>query len=407
MGATVGRAGLLEGEEEEFLTCNLGSSEGTRTQLAQGFVVGRHASQGGKWADNRLARSVDLGWRHEQLAEFLTYLPFGPQTWDRIQPLDPEVHRLYWSRVIPQAVAGPAEAVFAAEKLIQFDRPYAAIRLLAFQVRKEQPAISPRLAVEALQQALKADPGIEGSLGSSRHAIERLMSFLQSSGDIDEETMARLEWGFLPLFRSRGRSPRSLHRALARHPELFAEVLVLVYKAEGEEDTEVTEEVAARAQLGHDLLESWRSVPGLRDDGTIDEDELRSWVNGALEVAARHGRRAVAMREIGKLLRYAPSDPDGTWPTLAVRNLIEELASENLEQALKIEVYNSRGVTMRSSTAGGGQERGLMERYLGYASAVNDGWSRTARMLRRIAHTYGHDARREDDSAALTEDFWR
>lgn len=407
VGATVGRGGLLESEEEEFLTHNLGSSEGTRTQLTQGFVIGRYTSHRWKWADNRLVRSEDLGWSNEQLAEFLRCLPFGPDTWSRIRPLESEIQRLYWSRVVPHAVAGPAEAVLAAENLIQCGRPYAAIRLMAFHFRKEQQAIPSRLAVEALQQALQTDPRIEGSAESSRHAIERLMGVLQSSGDVDEETLARLEWGFLPLFRSRGRSPRSLHRALAQQPELFAEVLVLVYKAEGEEDVEVTEEVAARAELGHDLLESWRSVPGLSEDGTVDEDELRRWVNGALEAAARNGRRGVAIREIGKLLRYAPSDPDGTWPVLAVRNLIEELASEALEQAFEIEVYNSRGVTTRSLTAGGGQERELMERYFGHASAVNDGWSRTARMLRRIADTYRRDARREDDSAALTEDHWR
>jgi alpha-L-fucosidase len=102
-----------------------------------------------------------------------------------------------------------------------------------------------------------------------------------------------------------------------------------------------------------------------------------------------------------------PPDPDGAWPHIAVRDLIEELRSEQLEGGLKIGVYNSRGVFMKSPTAGGEQERQIAERYQGYANQVSDRWPRTAAMLRRIARSYISDARREDINAELTEDLWR
>jgi hypothetical protein len=49
----------------------------------------------------------------------------------------------------------------------------------------------------------------------------------------------------------------------------------------------------------------------------------------------------------------------------------------------------------------------LAERYKGYADALNEGWPRTAAILRRVSDAYASDARREDIRAELREDLWR
>jgi hypothetical protein len=54
-----------------------------------------------------------------------------------------------------------------------------------------------------------------------------------------------------------------LHHELARNPEFFTEVVSWVFSAEDEESVEVSEEVRKRAQFGYDLLDSWRTVPGV------------------------------------------------------------------------------------------------------------------------------------------------
>jgi hypothetical protein len=73
--------------------------------------------------------------------------------------------------------------------------------------------------------------------------------------------------------------------------------------------------------------------------------------------------------------------------------------SRALEQGLETGVYNRRGVTVRSPFDGGEQERGLTERYRRDAEALRFDWTRTAACLDRIAETYEHDARREDQGA--------
>jgi hypothetical protein len=98
---------------------------------------------------------------------------------------------------------------------------------------------------------------------------------------------------------------------------------------------------------------------------------------------------------------------DGAWPHPAVRDVIEEVGSADLERGIEVGVYNGRGVVTKHPLEGGMQEHQLAERYAGFAPAVADRWPRTAAMLRRLAEGYRVDARREDQEAELREDLGR
>lgn len=101
------------------------------------------------------------------------------------------------------------------------------------------------------------------------------------------------------------------------------------------------------------------------------------------------------------MLRYGPSEDGGAWPDAAIRHVIEDVASADLETGLEIEVFNSRGVTTRGPVEGGRQEHELAERYAGYAAAIGGRWPRTTALLRRIAGVFEADARQEDAKAEL------
>ena len=148
-------------------------------------------------------------------------------------------------------------------------------------------------------------------------------------------------------------------------------------------------------------------MPGSTDDGRIDVGVLREWVRRARAATTASGRGAVADGQIGQVLSGSPMGVDSAWPHIAVRDIIEEVASAELESGIEIGKYNSRGVVSRQIGEGGVQERQLAERYAGFASAVGDRWPRTAAMLRRMAERYRTDARREDQDAELREDLGR
>jgi hypothetical protein len=239
------------------------------------------------------------------------------------------------------------------------------------------------------------------------HHVSDLLDHLEASGEIEEQRIAMLEWVFLPLFGHHGRTPRVLHRELSRDSDFFAEVIALVYKAENEEQRELSEEDQNLARLSYELLDIWRSIPGLKEDGSVDSDVLRTWVDKARKATRAAGRGTVGDLRIGQVLAFAPSGADGVWPDTAVCDLIDDLVNEIIERGIESGVFNQRGVFSKSLTEGGMQERRLAETYRGYVDALNDGWPRTAAMLRRISDTYASWARREDVEAELREDLWR
>jgi hypothetical protein len=139
----------------------------------------------------------------------------------------------------------------------------------------------------------------------------------------------------------------------------------------------------------------------------VNPEQLRAWVTRARELAVARGRGKIGDQYIGQVLINYPEGADGAWPHEAVRELLEEVASEHLERGISIGIFNSRGMVQRAIGEGGAQERTIVERYAGYARLLRDGWPRTARLIRAIANSYEAEARGEDTQAELEEDLWR
>jgi hypothetical protein len=126
-----------------------------------------------------------------------------------------------------------------------------------------------------------------------------------------------------------------LERRLARDPAFFVEILSLSFKPKsGEIEREIDPRVAQNA---YRLLQDWKQVPGSDElGGHIDEDRLRAWTSEARRLLVEANRETIGEQYIGKILAHASVDADGTWPPLAVRNMIEESASRELETGLHI-----------------------------------------------------------------------
>lgn len=403
LGVALGRSDLLRAEEDELLHELLTEEDSPRARCARGFVCGRIREQRREWGEAKLSRAGE-GWPSAQRAQLLACLPFDRRTWDLASRSDSETEQLYWRFVRPYWLDDPNDIELAVRGLLEHGRPYAAVDLLGQHVTKDG-SFPPALIADALEHTLRVSPEDDTPLGSFSHHVVELLELLEASGGIDEHRVATLEWAFLPILEHHGRGPKVLHGELARNPDFFAEVLSVAFRAEGEEPRELSEEDQARARHGFDLLDSWRTVPGSREDGTIDADALKDWVRRAREAAQTSGRGAAGDRVIGRILSYSPAGLDGAWPHEAVRGVIEDVASKELEREFENGVYNRRGVVTKSLTEGGTQERKLAERYSGFAAAIRDRWPRTAAMLRRIADRYCVEAEREDQRVELEADL--
>src|SRR5262249_27220343 len=141
------------------------------------------------------------------------------------------------------------------------------------------------------------------------YEIQQLFERLQSDASVDTQRLATAEWRYLPLLDGRGASPRTLHAAIGREAGFFVELMKLLYRSRSdprERDSVVTQEQAARATHAYTLLDSWRTMPGARDDGTVDGDALMEWVRAAREQCEAIGRLEVCDTTIGKHFAHAP-----------------------------------------------------------------------------------------------------
>lgn len=379
----------------------LADSDSALASLASGFAGAQRRERGDEWIVNQLRRK-DLEFSPDQEAALLCLLPATSETWEVVRDRGDATWLAYWRRVDIRAISEEhlAEATSA---LLQAGRPFAAVDLLGFQLGGGA-SVSPELATEALEAAIETDTEHDQPSSNFAYSAGELLDALHQAG-FDEVKLARIEWAFLPVLDRFQRRPRALHHLLSESPEFFVEVVSLVYRKEGEEQPDLSQEDQQRARVGFSLLREWRRVPGQREEGGVDADHLREWISEARERLREAGRHTVGLQVIGQVLSGSPSDPDGSWPCKAVREVIEDLASSDLEKGFLLGVYNSRGVVTKDPAAGGDQERALAEKYDGLAAAVSTSHPRTARVLRQIAEHYRRDARREDFDSEMREDL--
>jgi hypothetical protein len=186
------------------------------------------------------------------------------------------------------------------------------------------------------------------------YELEEVFEVLRRRTDVDRIQVASREYTFLPLLDHRGRN-LTLHELLTSEPTLFVQVLSDVFRAaSGSGDQEVTEEESRRATMGYRLLQSLRKIPGIKQDGSLDGDTMRRWVLEVRDLASGADRSTIADLQLGELLAYAPPDPgDGAWPHRAVRELLEELRSEDIERGIVTEQHSKRGVFTKGMFEGG------------------------------------------------------
>lgn len=247
-----------------------------------------------------------------------------------------------------------------------------------------------------LRAALRVESLDEIRAGAAGYEVGVLLDYLEGRG-ADAQTLGELEWAYFPILDDT-REPRALYAALDESPQLFVDMVSLVYRGKSEEPRDPDEHSAQLASHAWSVLHDWRGVLGLREENRIEDDHLRNWIRKARLLLADRDRADIGDQQLGQLLSGSPNGNDGAWPAEPIRDLIEDLGSKGLEIGLHLGVVNSRGVTSRGVYDGGDQERALAARYREWAHTA-ERWPRTSRLLRELADDYERDARREDDRA--------
>lgn len=396
----------VEAEEKIIPACFATGDESTQRCIAA-FASQRIHANGADWAEKK----VQPSWTANQIAFWALQMPFGSRTWNWVTSCGETVKRIYWEQTSASGrdLDLPNRSQ-AARELQSVDRSWSALALL-MQAKYDKCPISYNVVCEALE-AVAAKPTERTAGTMDAHYIHEAFEFLQGCRDADESRIARLEFNFLPFLDRHSRLPLTLHRQLAKNPNLFVECLEILFKPSIEvnegspkEEKELSaSEKAEKAEKANKanriwrLLRDWQTIPGTCEDGKIDREPLMAWVNTARAKARAMDRLEVCDSKIGELFAHSPIDRDGAKPANAIRDVIEECESTALERGMIIGLRNLRGCFSKGMYEGGEQERKLAAEYERYAT-ICARWPRTAAALRGVAETYKEQAEREDERA--------
>jgi hypothetical protein len=358
----------------------------------------------------RVAKRVCAELPDDEAARLLVLCPYSPVTWEIVDGLGSAGQSKYWDDVIPDwSPHSQHENTQSVERLLKAGRPRAAFSC----IRLKPSGLDATVLYRLLQEMAAGGREKAGEYVLEHYNVEQAFKSLNASSSLSLDEKAGLEFAYIDvLARSWDHRPDSygipnLERYVQAHPELFVQAIAWAYKrkdgaADPDELRVPGDRVKDMAERGYKLLDALQLVPGHNEVGDLNADALGKWVSTVRQSAADISRIDVADMCIGRVLAHAPVGADGVWPCEPVRQVMEEVHSEQLMRGVHTGVYNSRGAVWRGS--GGDQERELAAKYRAWGHALQSSHPYvSSSLLMQLVRTYEAEASREDTEASLRE----
>lgn len=355
----------------------------------------------------RIIKKVTAGLTQENIALMLTFAPYKKSTWAIVDSLSKAAQTKYWNEVIPDYIhSSETENPESVERLLKAGRPRAAFSCVRYQPKK----LDVHLLFRVLSDIAKGGNDKAGQYMLDYYNIEESFKHINSSTALTLNQKASLEFAYIeilgrPWERNNSYGIPNLERYIETHPEIFVQVIAWTYRRKdgGKDPVDLQvhpDQIQSMAERGYKLLESIKRIPGHNDLDELEVERLAKWIALVRKSCTEHSRAEIADVAIGRLLSNAPTGLDNVWPCEVVRNVLEEIHSDDIFNGMRTGVYNSRGVHWRG--AGGDQERALAAQYRKWASALKSSHPYVAsKLLLELAHTYEHEASHEDTRAGV------
>ncbi|MBX2966629.1 MAG: hypothetical protein KF845_10815 [Cyclobacteriaceae bacterium] len=398
-GDTLAR--VVVDKNDILLICECLHDNADTIRFAQNFIYRKSIIENFEWIKQLYSVLQENKFSDIALSNFLILLNQNQELWDFISSLGIEIQNEYWKNVVPHFYyISDNEKVIGLEMLLKHKRFFSAIDVTSHFAK----VIPSNLLSEMLRKA-----GTEEASETPRYRgyeIERIFEELDRRTDIEKSTLIHLEWLYLPLLDSYGtrRNPKTLEEELANNPEFFIEVLKWIYVPEDktllEKEREGTsdEAIQNRARQAYHLLHSWKKIPGMKDDNSIDETELKEWITKTRTLAKTVSRLEVADSEIGKVLAEYPENVQ-EWPQEKIFQVIEEINTDSLKSGYSSTLFNKRSFSSRAVFEGGNIEREKAAYFEKLENDFKNKYPNVAEIFKHMKQGYLADAKRMDERA--------
>ena len=390
-------------EDEQDLQCVWQCLEDDNPHIAfaHGFISQKLRCEGVSWMQMLVKELLEKGYSDKAVANVLVVARSGQELWQYIETLGEGVHQEYWLRMDPIFNDLTNEGVIEGiNKLLQYRRFSPAVRE-AWLHGSDLPS---SILIEVLRKWGTGESLEPSSLCGCE--IGCIFKELNKREDVGRATLLELETFYLPLLTRVGAQVGVPHleEELAINPESFIQLLKWLYKPKDEDrqrkeqeglSEEQLQNAARRADL---MLGAWKKIPGMQENGTIDETELRDWIKAARALAEECDRLEVADIHIGQLLAKYPEDSPN-WPARTIFQVIEDINTEQLKKGYSNGMFHKGGVTIRGASDGGGIERDRAEYFGELASSLMCDYPNVAEIFQLLQDDYGRLANRYDEEA--------
>lgn len=376
----------------------------TKERFIHGFIREKFEANGFEWIKSLFQDLQETGMDSRALSNILIPLNQNRDVWSFVSSQDEEVQKEYWENICPIFYAGrhtSDEKEYGVKMLLKYKRFFSALKCVWLCV----DVIPSDLAMEVLRRVQMEN----ASETPFRHGCEekRIFEELDKRTDVERSALLELERLYLPILsRDERRGAKVLEEELANNPNFFIEVLRCLYKStdesllKKEQENLSEEEIRNRATRAFKLLNSWKKVPGTREDNSIDESELRDWVYKARALARTMGRLEIADEEIGKVLARYPEDSP-FWPEEKIFRIIEEINSEELKEGYRLGLLNERSFSVRGVFDGGSIERANAAYFEKLENDFRGKYPNVSKVFRRLKKYYLWDGKRMDENAEI------
>jgi hypothetical protein len=373
--------------DHALLPDHLDTPDEALSAVVAAFAAMRFWKAGWSWFERVVAPDRST----EKKIALLTLIPATQETSRRAEQLLGPDASAYWKRAGVNPWAEKEDVVAGAEKLLQNDRPIAALNALAM-LSYQKAAFPPELAVRTLIALLSNERA-----GKIEHYdVLELIKWLQENPDANRDSVLQVEWSYLPwLIREEGAEPKTLECAMAQDPQFFSELVRSVFRSKNEECKNDSRSETERndAQNAFRLLHGWRTVPGTQSDGTFDDEAFIRWLADVEQITEESGHLDVAMGQVGEVLASAPPDAKGLWINSTIAKALDSKDAAQMRSGFMRGRINLRGAYWGT---GGAEELRIAADYRAKAEALdNGGYPRFAGTVRDLAKSYEREARRE------------
>ena len=369
--------------------------------FTHGFISQKLRCEKFSWMQALVQELLEKGYSDKAVANALFSVRLGQELWNYIDSLGEGVQREYWLRMRPYFNdLTDEEIIVCISKLLQYRRFSSAVEVAWCHLTP----IPSDILIDILRGCgTEESQEPKSPLG---YEIEGVFEELNKRTDIDKKTLLGLEWLYLPLLTDVGAQVGVPHleEELASNPEFFVQLLRWLYQLEDKDgQREEQEGLSAEqrqnaAERSYLMLETWKKIPGMQEDGMIDEAELREWIDVARVLARECDRLEVADSCIGQLLaKYPENSP--YWPERKIFQVIEDINTEELKEGYSIGMWNKRGATIRGASVGGDIEYERAEYFGKLASELMFDYPNVSEVFRRLQDDYGRLGNRHDEMA--------